>query len=381
MTDEPAEAPLPEEQRDAGEAPRRAFLLHFPRAPVPGTDLTIRSTSVGQDREMWKDASDHELDDREFTVLLVQRQLDQEVDVEAVRSWPDDQLLAAADAFLSLVKRTDRVEGAEEDEEPAEELDSGPATFADVRRGVEEMGLRRARRMKKVIGGIMELSQANTKQIAELVRNNPAFDLRLSAGVTDSIKKIGDLYSSSVLKGIELPELRIASGIKGADLPKFDALYDTKGIGSELTKMLGDQAAAAAKFDLPSASASRSVQREPFFLTPLVSPQVRLLGEVSETLEKMHDDDLRAAENQIEVMVQQTRLLRAQGEALAVLVHDAKGQKWPRRIELAIAIVAAFAAVAAALYASGAVRPLDSAVPAGTPTPIAGTPQAPTATP
>lgn len=113
VTDEstPEPQPAPEEPssddvpRDAPEGEirlPRPFLAHFARAPIPGTDFTIRAPSIGQDSATYKDMANEELDDREFTVCLVQRQLDQDLTLEDVRSWTDQQLLGAANAFLSL---------------------------------------------------------------------------------------------------------------------------------------------------------------------------------------------------------------------------------------------------------------------------------------
>jgi hypothetical protein len=67
----------------------------------------------------------------------------------------------------------------------------------------------------------------------------------------------------------------------------------------------------------------------------------------------MHTDQMRSAEAQLEVLVEQMRLLKAHGEALTALVDDAKSKKWPSRLVLATSIIAALASIAALAYSAG----------------------------
>ena len=91
-----------------------------------------------QDSETYMDMANEELDDREFTVCLVQRQLDQGISIEDVRCWADEQLLAAAAAFLSLdtgEEDEDAEEGRAEDQPEDEGASTSPMTTISSRGG------------------------------------------------------------------------------------------------------------------------------------------------------------------------------------------------------------------------------------------------------
>jgi hypothetical protein len=378
----PSSEVVPGDAADGEAAPGTGFLAHFPRAPIPGTDLTIRSPSVGQDSAIGKDLANEELDDREFTVCLVQRQLDQDLSLGDVRAWTDVQLLAAADAYLSL--RTSELGDDEEDDEDVEagdqaegegevtaaEDDSGatvadttveettveadaepePLTFAAFRDAIRRQGARRAKRFKKTMERILALT------------NGPMF----IAG-----SRVGD-----VLKGVDLTAYKTAMNpFAGLDLSKItgvmgsDALrgIDLKGpsgtttMGDTLKKMMAD-VQAAQKFTVPSLDLhvpAPDVYR-PLHIEPLVRPEIGLLRGVNESLEKMHDDQVRFAQDQLDVMAQQGVLIRDQGEKLEALVSDAKGQKWNRRAMLWFTAIMTIAALAAAFIAGGIIRPFGS---------------------
>lgn len=439
MTEEPANdrQPEPEEpsyddaKNDAveGEAgPRKSFLLPFPRAPIAGTELSIRSPSFGQVKETWKDVADDGIGNREFTVHLVQRQLDQRVPVEEVRSWPDEQLMAAAEGYLSLTTREsdlddqedeseaeaegeasdDAVDGdqeADEVEDPAPE----PLTFEGFRAEIRQQGLRRSKRMTKTIQGIIDLGKVNTAKYSELMELDPSLlsGLSTGAGVKAALDKINALGGVDAFKTLDLSKLTSIARLEpfvGLDPAKLAALSDTGKIGASLSKMMADQEAME-RFSQPIQLPIR--EPEPWSTIDIVAPvrpEVGLLEQVAETLERTDDRHARTSDHQIQVMTEQATMLKNQGELLTLmlagtkaqgelltallanamdqsdatkgllatgkeqsektqgLLDDAKGQKWTRWVMLA-------AAVAAALYASGILHPFGAAAPS-TPAPI-----------
>ena len=375
MTDEPTFDPPaepPEPGEPANEAvPSTPILRLFRRAPILSTGLTIRAPSHGQVRETGTDVSDNEIDDREFAVRVVKRQLEQDQPIEEVRAWPDYQLLAGAGAYLSVAPRELGGDAAgQETGDPTgslgDEIDDAhvgrdgddlqPLTFPRFRDEIKALDLRRAGQLKELIEGISALATNSTMKFAELMKADPAFSGKFGLGIGHDLGQLSSTLARDSLKGL--------------DLGKLGGLGNTSKIGVGLSKLLADRAAlekfVAPKLQMPTLPAPR----EPLtYIAPTVRPEIGLLAEVGDTLEKMRDDQLRTADHEIVVMVEQTKVLKDQGDALSALVHDAKGQKWPRRLMLGATIIAACAAVAAALYAGGIIRPFGAATYA-TPAPI-----------
>ena len=167
------------------------------------------------------------------------------------------------------------------------------------------------------------------------------------------LSKAAGAFGSSALKGIDL------KGLTGTTV-----------MGGALEKMIADTQAVR-KFTLPALEL-RTWEPEvyqPLHIEPLVRPEIGLLRDVNESLEKMHDDQVRFDEHQIEVLTQQGQLIKKQGEALETLVSDAKGQKWTRLIMIVATVVMTVAAVVTVLYAAGLLHSAGTASPA-TPAPI-----------
>ena len=396
MTDQPTPTPPPEpEDADTeGEATadgaaeralRKPFVMHFPRAPIPGTELAIRSPSFGQHSETAIDVANDELDDRAFTVRLVVRQLDADATAGEVDAWPDAQLLAAAQGYLSLTARAqgDDDDQGEDGEVEGEELaEPDTSTFAGVRAAIRRDNERRGRKMRKLIDGIGKLADSNAARFSELLKVNPDI-----FKTVDPLKglDIGKLTGADAFKNLGV--MKGLDAFKGIDLAQ---LSGTSKIAESIAKLAADTTAmeriAGSKLKLPGIPMS-TLEHEPMtYIGPLVKPEVRLLEEVTETLERMHDDELRTSEGQIAVLVEVTTLLKKQGLALEVLVNDTRGQKWPRRALLATAVIAAIAAVLALAYSAGNLRPLDAApavvaTPSSTPIVISSPSAAPSSTP
>ncbi len=364
--EEPAGDDAPTDALEAGSALSRGFLAHFARATVPGTELTIRAPSARQASDNYKDAASEELDDREFTVVLVQRQLDQELALEDVRAWADEQLLDAADAYLSLdtdeENTADEEDGSQElvegdaegDTEPEVEAES--LTFAAFRDAICEQGARRAKRLSELFAVISSLTTgALSPPVAAAMKgiDMAAYKAAISPLAGVDLSKITGLFASSALAGIDLK-----------------ALAGTSAMGDALKKMMADTQAVQ-KFPasaLPPLNMRTRVPAlemgtrslVPIRFTPEVRPEVGLLRGVGESLEKMHDDQVRLAEDQLAVLTEQGQVIRAQGEAVAALVDDVRGQKWSRRTMLWLTVVIAVTGLALAFLAGGIIRPFGA---------------------
>jgi hypothetical protein len=401
VTDEPIplhpEAPAEpvDEAAPGGEASaaRKGWTSRLPKAPIPGTGLAVKTSTIGNDREMFADVENAELDDREFTVRLVDRQLLGEHTIDEVRAWPDEHLLAAGRAFLTLDTTTEDVEeslggnegdaegeadrvgadAVEDDDDEEGELE--PLTFGTFRDEIRALGMRKARRMQRLMAGIVSLSQENANKIGDIINANPTMNGTMGRALAKQMRSIQDAFGAGLNKDMfgglgkhhgGLTGSAIQDALKsidttklaGIDAAKLGGLTDTSKIGLGLSKMLADNAAME-RFTRPAFELPEARTYEPALLDigPIERPEVGLLEEVSERLERMHTDEVRTSDHQIEVMIQQSALLKAQGEALTALVNDAKGQTWPRRVVLATSIIAAIAAVLALAFSAGILRP------------------------
>lgn len=402
MSDNPEPAPPPESgepsaertvEAGASDAPRQPFVLRFPRAPIHGTDFAIRSPSFGQHSETAVDSRNAELNDRAFAVRLIARQLDTAMTADEVEAWTDQQLLAAAQTYLSLVAREPEEDG-EQDEgddygDHAESEAGGRApepdasTFGGIRTAIRGDDERRSRKMRKLIAGIGSLADSNAARLTDLLKTDPNVFKAM-----DPLRGLdmGKLTGADAFHGLGMG--KTIEGFKSIDMAQ---LSGTSRIAESIAKLAADTTAmerfAGSKMKLPELTIPGPIipalQHEPMtYVGPLVAPEVRLLEEVTESLEKMHDDEVRTNEGQIEVLVDVAALLKGQGQALEALASDAKGQKWPRRIMLGATLIAAATAVVAALFAAGVWRPAgDPALAPPPPSPMLSPSVAPTAGP
>ena len=245
------------------------------------------------------------------------------------------------------------VEGdAEGDTEPEVEAES--LTFAAFRDAICEQGARRAKRLSELFAVISSLTTgALSPPVAAAMKgiDMAAYKAAISPLAGVDLSKITGSFASSALAGIDLK-----------------ALAGTSAMGDALKKMMADTQAVQ-KFPasalpplnmrtrVPALEMGTRVPLVPIRFTPEVRPEVGLLRGVGESLEKMHDDQVRLAEDQLAVLTEQGQLIRAQGEALAALVDDVRGQKWSRRTMLWLTVVIAVTGLALAFLAGASSAP------------------------
>lgn len=371
---------------------------------------------------------------------------------EAAGSEADAQGAAASDEAEATSEAAAAARDPEtpapvvEPTEATDEVDQEPLTFSSFRDEMRAQAKRRAARYSGTILGIVNLAKENTEAIARLMKTNPAFsgelakaieplanykpfggmDLAKLGGIANykpfagldiaklTERKINPFGGADIFKiaqekltpfgGMDLDKYKSITGLdalKGVDTEKLAGLTGTTKIGESLARMAADNQAAIEQFsraiEMPKVRAIEpETTMRPVPLTRNI--QNELLSDVGETLEKMHSDQLQTSGQQIEVLVEQTTVLKGQGElltamlatakdqggviselldtskkqgtAIAGLLADAKGQKWSRRVMLWATVIAAIAAVVAALYAGDILRPFGVAGPAPTTSPI-----------
>ncbi len=119
-----------------------------------------------------------------------------------------------------------------------------PLTFTSFRDEIKAMGVRKARRMRRMIQGIAGLANNNANQIANILKINPTFNGKLGgalAGQMDVLRKalVSDLY-----KGVGISKMTtggaLADTLKTIDTTKI-VLLDTGLRLSELASLrVGD---------------------------------------------------------------------------------------------------------------------------------------------
>jgi len=193
------------------------------------------------------------------------------------------------------------------------------------------------------------------------------------------------------LHGIDFTKFGAAGALRELDLFKgveMAKLTGTSKISEAISKLAADTTAmerfARPSFTLPERAIPQIPTHEPMTYLAPVRAEVRLLADVSETLERMHDDEVRTSEGQINALLEIAVTLTEQGKVLTgllaattILANDAKGQKWSRRRMAFFTFVGAVAAVVAALYASGLLNAFNAAAPMASPTPAPNVSPAP----
>lgn len=78
---------------------------------IPGTDYGLRRLVIRDSAAARRDATDSAIDDREFVVRFILRQLEPRAEIEEVRAWPDEQLRRAA----AIAAEAEKLPGLEPD--------------------------------------------------------------------------------------------------------------------------------------------------------------------------------------------------------------------------------------------------------------------------
>jgi hypothetical protein len=324
-TVDPAETAASTRRRKGGRGGRR-----FAAQPIAGTPWSVRAASIGQTQEIFDDAADAALDDREFAVRAVQRQLLAEpaLGLEDVRSWDDERLLAAARAMLSFPPLRVRVNGVEQPADPADAVViPEPLTFASFR---QALPARPKRMMTELTRRIAELGTPQMSKIFEVLRDSPAFTMKLPhlAGIN------------------EAAATALALSDTGAIARSLGNLRITTEAMERLTKPI----------ELP---VSAPLRVGPF---PIYHPEVDAIDSLGERLKTVARVQATADRQQLETMTTQAELLRDQGQVIGMVVAELKGlrgdQRWPNRAIIVGAFLAGALLVVAVVAALPVIRAL-----------------------
>jgi hypothetical protein len=336
----------------------------FEKQPIVGTELAVREQSVNEKDAMGDDEANAEIDDREFTVRTLARQLvgDPVPDIDEVRAWSDDRLLAGARAMLSFPPLKYSVNGVEHVPDPDEIVAiPDPLTFASFREAITAVPKRQSAKLAETARRISELrmprigamfdggtlaairaSQTSAfglgsaiGQATESMKNNPAFSVKVPAA----------LLENPALK-MRLPELDFMKG----SVAGIGALTDTAGIAGSLAKF-ADRTVTMGKLAGPIEVPAPEPLTFPAIRT--YHPEVDAIHAVGERIEAMAENQAAADREALEVMTGLTELIRNQGTATQGVIAEVKGlradQRWPNRA----VIVGAF--LAGALLVVGAI--------------------------
>lgn len=292
---------------------RGGFRLPVRTQPIAGTEFWVIEATLGGAADVVRDADDLGIDDRDFAVRAVHRQLEgpSPLTFEDVRSWPDERLLAAGRALLSLPQLEVSVGGSMQPQDPGQGLAiPEPLTFASLR---EALRAWHRQENERVVAALADV--ASTLPSAGI--NN----LIASALRTGSIGA-----NTALIGGRALETAKIA-----ANSPIFNGLAS-----------LQRSVAAFDKLVEPIERPSYRVPRQ-----PEVVAMERLVQAVSAT-----------SKDEITVLTAQAELARSQGEAIVRLEAEMKGmrtdQRWPSRgvvVERVVAILTLLAAAGALLLA------------------------------
>jgi hypothetical protein len=387
--------PLADARAEASKRPRRprrkvltrADILTAPMEtqPITGTELSVREQSVNETHALLADDADKDLDDREFTVHAVARQLagDPAPGIDDVRAWGDDQLLAGARAMLSFPPLQATVDGVEQPPDPDEMVAMpDPLTYGSFREAITAVPKRWESKLAETAGRISELGVPRMASILdsgmiEAVR--AAQSNHLSAVGPDSVfgSALGALTNSRLLDIAKSPAFDIARSNPALDairnspavtmkLPDLDftrgiaeqarALNDTAGIAQELSKF---QASTIAAERLAKPIDFGERLREPVMAMPAIAPyhpEVDAIDALGGRIDAMAENQARADREALEVMTGLTELVRDQGTATQGVIAEVKAlrndQRWPNRA----VIIGAF--LAGALLVVGAITAL-----------------------
>ncbi len=341
----------------------------FRSQPIPGTGFSMRDVSVGQAEDMLEDATNAGLDDREFAVRAVERQVrgEPQPSLEDVRAWDDDQLLAAAKAMLSFPPLHVRVDGIEQPEDPADAVViPDPLTFASFREAVPARPRRMyssiadtARRISE-LGGPLATGLLGSKATSDALKTilDSKVGVLGASGKNSAIESAMESIRNSPKFNMKLPELDLTKGIAA----EINGLTDTAGIADSLAKF---QVSTRAMEKL-----SRPIDvpvREPLRLGPIVPyhPEVDAIHRLGERLEAMTETQAAADREQLEVMTGQAELIRNQGVTISLVVDEVKGlrndQRWPNRAVIIGAFLGGAVLMASIVAAVAAVMALSRA--------------------
>lgn len=382
-----APAPVANRPRRRRRALTREDILNAPMdtQPIAGTTLAVRELSVNETDALVDDDANKALDDREFMVRAVARQLtdDPVPGIDEVRAWGDDQLLAGARAMLSFPPLKVTVDGVEQPPDPDENVAvPDPLTFGSFREAVTAVPKRwesklaeTARRIAELgmpkltalDSGVMAALKAQSDHLAafgqgsaaaqaiESLRANPAFDIAKSPAfdVARSSLALDALRDSPALK-MSLPDLDLTRDIAG----KARALTDTTGIAAGLSKLQATTLAAerlARPIDFSARIGERAFN-EPTLVMPAITPyhpEVDAIDALGDRIDAMAQNQARADREALEVMTAQSELIRKQGEAIELVAAEMKGQRndqrWPNRATYVIAVLTVLLLVAGVL--------------------------------
>jgi len=313
----------------------RRFGDIFRTQPIAGTSLSVREHSANESDAMLDDDADNELNDREFTVQAVQRQLvgDPAPSIEEVRDWSDQQLLAGARAMLSFPPLRVLINGVEQPPEPDEVVAvPDPLAFGSFREAVTA-------RPKRIYSSLADTARRITElglpKMASMIDTSAFEAIRAQAGTR------GALSPGSAL-GSALESIRNSPALK-MKLPELDFM---KGTAAQL-KSLTDTAAIAdslTKFQATTLAAERLAKPDDFgplepirmpVIPPPYQPEVDAIESLGERIEAMAENQARADREQLEAMTAQAELTRDQGVAIQGVIAEVKGlrndQRWPNR--------------------------------------------------
>lgn len=344
----------------------REEILAAPMAtqPIVGTELSVREQSVNETDAMVDDDSNKDLDDREFAVRTLARQLvgDPGPGVDDVRGWADDELLFGARAMLSFPPLKISINGVEQQPDPEDiVVIPDPLTFASFREAVTAVPKRWESKLAETARRITELGlpkMASTldaatlaaiagsgtaafgqgspmAQAMESLRDSPAFRVKVPEG----------LLNSPALK-MKLPELDFMKG----SIAGLGALTDTTSIAGSLAKY-ADRTVAMEKLAMPREIPAR----EPVALTSIkpYHPEVDAINALGGRIAAMAKNQAAADREALDVMTGQSELIRRQGEAIERVAAEVQGQRkdqrWPNRATYAIAVLTVLLLVAGTL--------------------------------
>lgn len=344
----------------------RSFGDRLRTQPIEGTALAVHEETVNDQDALVDDDKDESLDDREFTVQAVARQLVGDpppADIDQVRSWADEQLLAGARAMLSFPPLKVLVNGVEQPPEP-EELAGipDPLTFASFREAVTAGPKRIHSSLEKTARRIMELGVPKMPSgldagVLAAIKANEA-GIGAIFGKSSALSAAVDAIRSSPALTIKLPELDV---MKGA-LAQYKGLSDTTGIAKSLT---GLQATTrmAEKLTAPIDFATRKpILREPIRIPPPYHPEIDAIDSLGDRVGAMADNQAQADREQLEAMTALAELTRDQGVAMQGVIAEVKGlrddQRWPNRAVIVGAFLAGALLVVGAITAVPIVKEL-----------------------
>jgi hypothetical protein len=384
----PDDAPVAKRPRRRGQALTREDILNAPMdaQPIAGTTLAVRELSVNETDALVDDDANKALDDREFVVRAVARQLtgDPAPGIDEVRAWGDDQLLAGARAMLSFPPLKVTVDGVEQPPDPDENVAMpDPLTFgsfrvavtavpkrwesklAETARRIAELGLPKLTALDSGVMAALKAVQSDhvaafgqgsaAAQAIESLRANPAFDIAKSPlfDVARSSVALDALRDSPALK-MSLPDLDLTRDIAG----KARALTDTTGIAAGLSKLQATTLAAerlARPIDVGARIGERALD-EPTLVMPAITPyhpEVDAIDALGDRIDAMAQNQARADREALEVMTAQSELIRKQGEAIELVAAEVKGQRndqrWPNRATYVIAVLTVLLLIAGVL--------------------------------